>query len=190
MGRRGIPPHGGSPFGGGEARRTGGRPEREAEGTRRARPDLRDDSGRSGTPVPPERAFKALTGEEVAICWVSPGIFDTREWGADVRPGGTWRAAGPGRGRPSALEGEFVDVQPPTKLVLAWSSPSGPRQESQGTYLLDSIPGGTRLTLPHDGLAEPSVIVRTCVGWETSREAPGRLLSPAGRGQGSALPSR
>jgi uncharacterized protein YndB with AHSA1/START domain len=141
-------------------------------------------------PVPPGRAFAALLGEEVTRWWVNPGIFDTREWEADVRPGGAWRAAGIGRGQPYALEGEFVEVQPPSKLVHTWRSTSVPDHDSKVTYLLDPIPGGTRLTLRHEGFAEPSVLARTCVGWETSLEALGRLLSPTERGQGSTASNR
>ena len=56
----------------------------------------------------PERVFAALISSEVTRWWVRPGVFDTREWTADVRPGGTWRASGIGRGNPYALEGEFA----------------------------------------------------------------------------------
>lgn len=128
-------------------------------------------------PVSPERAFHALTGREVTRWWVNPGVFDTREWEADVRPGGMWRAAGIGRGQPYALEGEFVEVQRPRRLAHSWRSVGGPKQDSTVSYSLDPVPGGTRITLRHEGLKEPMALLRTCVGWETSLEALGKLLS-------------
>lgn len=133
-------------------------------------------------PVPPERAFPLLTGQEVTSWWVNPGVFDTREWKADVRPGGAWRAAGFGRGQPYALEGEFVEVEPPRRLVHTWRSVGGPKLDSTVTYSLDPVPGGTRITLRHEGLTDPMALLRTCVGWETSLEALGKLLSSRERG--------
>src|SRR5260370_15145446 len=70
--------------------------------------------------APPERVFRALTSKEIVDWWVRPGIFDTREWTGDVRKGGRWRASGVARGQPYTLEGEFLEVQPPTKLVHTW----------------------------------------------------------------------
>jgi uncharacterized protein YndB with AHSA1/START domain len=132
-------------------------------------------------PVPPERAYDALIGPEVTQWWVNPGVFDTREWEADVRPGGAWRAAGVGRGQPYALEGEFVEVQPPRKLAHTWRPAGGLGRDTSVTYLLDPVARGTRLTLRHEGFTEPSVLVRTCLGWETSLEALEKLLSSAER---------
>jgi len=99
--------------------------------------------------------------------------------GADPRVGGRWRAAGSGRGRPYALEGEFLAVDPPAKLVHTWRSVGGPAQDSTVTYLLDPLPLGTHLTLRHEGFRDPAACVRSCRGWETSLEALGRLLAPS-----------
>src|SRR5882762_2956095 len=46
----------------------------------------------------PERVFLALASPEIIDWWVNPGVFDTREWSADVRVGGQWRASGIARG--------------------------------------------------------------------------------------------
>ena len=46
----------------------------------------------------PERVFLALASPEIIDWWVNPGVFDTREWTADVRVGGQWRASGIARG--------------------------------------------------------------------------------------------
>src|SRR5215470_18167460 len=69
----------------------------------------------------PERVFHALASREIVDWWVRPGVFDTREWTGDVRVGGRWQATGVARGAPYTLEGEFLEVDPPRKLVQTWS---------------------------------------------------------------------
>lgn len=122
-------------------------------------------------PVSPEKLFPVLTGQEVTRWWVNPGVFDTREWRADVRKGGNWSASGVGRGQPYVLQGEFVEVSPPKRLVHTWRSGGGAGKDSTVTYELEEVSGGTRLTLRHDGIREEATLVRTCKGWETSFDA-------------------
>jgi uncharacterized protein YndB with AHSA1/START domain len=120
--------------------------------------------------APQGRVFEALTSQEVLDWWVRPGVFDTREWTADVRPGGRWRASGIGRGKPYVLEGEFLEVEPPRKLVHTWHGPGLPGAPTTVTYLVEVVDGGTRITLRHAGFTSPPVCLATCIGWETSFE--------------------
>src|SRR5258708_39047939 len=92
----------------------------------------------------PERVFRALASSEVIDWWVNPGGFDTREWTGDVRVGGRWRAAGIARGEPYALEGKFLDVDPPRKLVQTSHRAGAPGTPSRVTDLLAPITGGAR----------------------------------------------
>ena len=128
-------------------------------------------------PATAEVIFPALTGQEVIKWWVNPGIFDTREWNADCRQGGGWKAKGIGRGQPYTLEGEFVEISPPFKLVHTWKSGGSSDQDTAVTYILNKLPGGTRLTLRHEGFKNTTSLIRTCVGWETSLEALVQLMS-------------
>jgi uncharacterized protein YndB with AHSA1/START domain len=118
--------------------------------------------------APPERVFQALASIEICKWWVRPGVFDTREWTGDVRVGGRWRASGVGKGKPYALEGEFLEVDPPRRLVHTWHGVGAPGAPSTVSYLLERQGGGTRLTLRHSGLAAREVCNNTCIGWETS----------------------
>lgn len=127
-------------------------------------------------PANPERVFEALVGPEVTSWWVNPGVFDTREWRSDLTTGGRWQASGMGRGKPYGLEGEFLEIAAPRKLVHSWGAVGGGAPESTVTYLLDPVPGGTHLTLRHEGFSDPNTCIRTCLGWETSLEALVRLL--------------
>src|SRR5260370_9166999 len=93
---------------------------------------------------PPEGVFRALASKEIIDWWVRAGVFDTREWTGDVRKGGRWRASGVARGQPYVLEGEFLEVQPPTMLVHTWQLAGGPSAATTVTYHLQPIAGGTR----------------------------------------------
>lgn len=116
----------------------------------------------------PARVFQALTSREIVDWWVRPGVFDTREWSGDVRVGGRWRTTGVARGQAYALEGEYLEVDPPRKLVHTWRG--GPGPASTVTYLLEPIEGGTRITLRHSGIVAPDGGEGINVGWQTSFE--------------------
>src|ERR1700737_1246587 len=84
----------------------------------------------------PERVFQALASKEITAWWVRPGVFDTREWTGDVRVGGRWRTSGIGRGKPYAIEGEFLEIDPLRKLVHTWHPVGSPEPPSTVTYVL------------------------------------------------------
>lgn len=118
----------------------------------------------------PARVFRALASAEICQWWVRPGVFDTREWTGDVRAGGRWRTSGMGRGNPYALEGAFLEVDAPRRIVHTWQFVGALGAPSTVSYEIEPIAGGTRVTLRHSGLAVPEVCTNTCLGWETSFE--------------------
>jgi uncharacterized protein YndB with AHSA1/START domain len=126
---------------------------------------------------PPERVFRAISSDEIMNWWVRPGVFDTREWSGDVRVGGRWRASGMARGAPYTLEGEYIEVDPPRKLVHTWRNSERPDAISTVTYQLRRIPIGTRLTVRHVGIRVPEIAKGTTDGWEASLR---RLLEMLG----------
>ena len=125
----------------------------------------------------PERVFQALASEEVSQWWVRPGVFDTREWTGDVRKGGRWRTAGMVRGKPYVLEGEFLDIEFPRKLVHSWHAGGAPHASTTVTYLLEPVDGGTRLSVRHSGFTAREACENTAIGWETSFERLAELLN-------------
>jgi len=127
--------------------------------------------------APPERVFQALVSNEVCAWWVRPGVFDTREWTGDMRVGGRWRSSGIGGGRAYAIEGEFLDIDPPRKLVHTWHPVGAPGTPSTVTYRLEPLDGGTRVTLRHAGITAPERCTNTCIGWETSFERLAAILT-------------
>ena len=128
--------------------------------------------------APPERVFRALTSEEIADWWVRAGVFDTQEWAGDVHAGGRWRASGIARGQPYALEGEFLEIDPPRKLVHTWHRVGTPEAPTIITYDLERHDGGTLITLRHAGFTSPETCTNTAMGWETSFERLAESLTP------------
>jgi len=126
--------------------------------------------------APPERVFLALTSGEITEWWGRAGTFDTREWTGDVRPGGTWHATGIGKGKPYTLEGEFIEVNPPRKLVHTWRAADAPNAPTTVTYILERLEGGTRLTLRHIGFVSREACLDACIGWETSFQRLSEIL--------------
>jgi uncharacterized protein YndB with AHSA1/START domain len=120
--------------------------------------------------APPERVFRALASKEIINWWIRAGVFDTREWAGDVRAGGRWRASGVARGQPYELEGEFLEIDPPRKLVHTWHRVGTQNPPTTVTYDLDRLDGGTRVTLRHAGFTSPETCTNTAIGWETSFE--------------------
>jgi len=116
-----------------------------------------------------ERVFGALASEEIVTWWGMPGVFETLEWTGDVRPGGRWRAKGlRANGQAWFLEGEFLEVDPPRKLVHTWHVPDTDEAPSLVTYLVEPVDKGVRITLRHTGITQRDSCMGACMGWESS----------------------
>lgn len=119
--------------------------------------------------APPERVFQALTqSDQVMRWWGSEDSYRTTSWVADVRVGGHWRAEGRGRdGSAFHIEGEYLEVDPPRKLVQTWLAVWDQKIRTTLTYLLEPVAGGTRLLLRHEGFkGRPDSCRNHASGWE------------------------
>ena len=104
--------------------------------------------------APAERVFRALASEEIVNWWGSTETYRTTKWTGDLRVGGGWRTEGIGAdGKPFSVGGEFVEIDPPHKLVQTWRADWDGGNVTTITYRLEPIAGGTRLTLRHEGFA-------------------------------------
>ena len=107
--------------------------------------------------VPVERVFEALTDpRELMAWWGSPETYQAHTWESDFRVGGRWRAAGTSSdGKPYAVEGEFLEIAPPHRLVQTWRHDWEVNQSvTRVTYTLAPMAGGTRLTVHHEGFGD------------------------------------
>jgi len=143
--------------------------------------------------APPERVFQALTDPAQAPrWWGQQDMYRTTEWHADLRPGGKWKSVGVGAdGKPFCVEGEYLEVDPPRRLVHTWvASWTGSLktvvrwelepQNIHGSHLVD--PGfsrgrrsrgpkkagtGTLVKLRHEGFsAAPGAVTSHADGWK------------------------
>jgi uncharacterized protein YndB with AHSA1/START domain len=139
--------------------------------------------------VPPERVFTALTTDEITRWWGSPELYLTTEWTADLRVGGRWRADGKGAdGTAFFVEGEYLEIDPPRKLVQTWKPQWEPGTATTITYRLEPIPTGTRLVMRHEGfVGRPESCQGHSQGWE---RVLGWLVGHLHGARGAAAPER
>lgn len=116
----------------------------------------------------PDRVFKALCSEEVTEWWGSPDTYQVTQWNADLRVGGRWRSAGKGNdGNEFEVVGEFLEIDPPHRLVQSWQPSWQPDLATTISYRLQAIEGGTRVTVAHTGFAgQPESCQNHALGWE------------------------
>jgi uncharacterized protein YndB with AHSA1/START domain len=119
--------------------------------------------------VPPERVFRAITSEELVLWWGSPELYRVTKWTGEVRVGGTWRSEGADKdGKPFAVHGEFLEVEPPHKLVQTWKYDwDTTNGVTTITWRLTPIAGGTRVVIRHEGFGEAhEACAGHADGWE------------------------
>jgi uncharacterized protein YndB with AHSA1/START domain len=110
--------------------------------------------------APPERVFQAISEpEQLSRWWGQNGLYRITERSADIRLGGKWFCSGKGAdGKEFSVEGEYLEVDPPRRLVHTWTAsytgtlktvvywdlepqpihglhPSGPRKAGTGTLV-------------------------------------------------------
>ena len=71
----------------------------------------------------PERVFEALTDpEQVPMWWGEKGSYRVVSWESNLVVGGTWRCHGrDANDEPFQMEGKFVAIDPPKRLVYTWN---------------------------------------------------------------------
>jgi uncharacterized protein YndB with AHSA1/START domain len=70
-------------------------------------------------------------------------------------------------GRVFSVGGEFLEIDPPRKLVLTWRAEWDGGNVTRLTYRLDPIAGGTRVTVKHEGFADRAASCEGhAEGWE------------------------
>ena len=72
--------------------------------------------------APPERVFHAISNpDQLSLWWGQNGLYRITERSADLRVGGKWSSAGQGAdGTSFRVEGEYLEIDPPRRLVHTW----------------------------------------------------------------------
>jgi uncharacterized protein YndB with AHSA1/START domain len=124
----------------------------------------------ANVPLSPARAYDAFTTRDLERWWGEPGLYQMREWSADLRPGGRWQVTivRPDGGRYLAV-GEFLELAPPRKLVMSrrytWDHPTLGQRVTRVTHRFDETPDGTRATVRHDGFEGTAAAEEHAAGW-------------------------
>jgi uncharacterized protein YndB with AHSA1/START domain len=99
--------------------------------------------------VPPEVVFPYFTDPARMVDWMGVGAL------LDPRPGGTFRVEANGR---DVVLGEYVEVEPPHRVVFTWGFAGAERVASAGStrveVTLEPDGDGTRLVLLHHDLPD------------------------------------
>lgn len=94
--------------------------------------------------APPSEVWRWLATPEALRQWLSPDLD------IDLRPGGAYRLGGPDGQTP--ISGVVLDLVPEGGLVLSWlEEEAGWEHPARLAVTLEATPGGTRVSLVHDG---------------------------------------
>lgn len=113
-----------------------------------------------------QKIFDLWTRPELMTRWMSPypGVVDS-EAAADVRVGGAYKLSMGSAGSRCEIEGTYLVVDPPTKLVFTWCGPPTAGANTLVTLDLKPLKTGTKLTLTHEKLPTPEVRQSHRRGW-------------------------
>jgi uncharacterized protein YndB with AHSA1/START domain len=111
--------------------------------------------------APPERVWRAFTEPAALAAWFWPERFGpTAE--VDLRTGGRFRIAGPRVGM--AVSGDYVEIEPPKRLVFTWQW-DGEAEQTLVTVTLVAVADGTDLTVVHERFADDTSRDNHVQGW-------------------------
>lgn len=116
-------------------------------------------------PASPEDVFAAWTDAESLRHWMCPGGVEEARAELDVREGGSYRIDMVEGDEVHRHRGEYLEVDPPRRLVFTWISPATGEEESRVTVQLEGRKDGTRLRLVHERLPDADTADRHRAGW-------------------------
>jgi uncharacterized protein YndB with AHSA1/START domain len=130
----------------------------------------------------PERVFRAWTQPAALREWWCPVGWVAAEIEIDLRVGGAYRigmnrTAG---GAPVAVAGQFLEVDPPERLVYSWCW-EGAFTEMPETLVSLELQGSaeeTLLTLRHEKFADLALRSQHRSGWLSACDRLNRLVTP------------
>ena len=135
--------------------------------------------------APPERVFDAWIQPDALKQWFGPGDVATPIAETDPRPGGRYvlemRSPAGGIYR---VEGEYLTVQRPERLVFTWFWKKGDTgdltdHEMLVTIEIIAVDEGSELTLIHERIPTEQQAASHEGGWSSGLDNLGRYLSAA-----------
>jgi uncharacterized protein YndB with AHSA1/START domain len=136
-------------------------------------------------PAPPSLVFRAHTEPDVLAKWWGPTGFSVPKIEFDLRVGGRYRIAmQPPDGLRFYLVGEFLEVDPPIRLVYTfrWEDPDPDDRETVVTFSLGGLDESTELTVDHGVFATVGRRALHEQGWAESLDRLRALISTSTSG--------
>jgi uncharacterized protein YndB with AHSA1/START domain len=129
--------------------------------------------------------FRAQTDPAALARWWGPSGFTCPAVDLDARAGGRYRITmRPPAGEPFHLEGEFLEVVPPSRLAYTfrWEEPHPDDRETVVTVVLRRLGAATAMAVDQGDFATPERLALHVGGWTESLERlAGTLRDDAGR---------
>lgn len=118
--------------------------------------------------APREQVFSLLTEPSELVKWWGPHGFTTPEAELNLVVGGRYRfSMKPPEGEVFHLAGEFLEIEPPGRLVYTfrWEEPTADDRETVVTLTLESLGNGTEVTLSQGTFATTERLELHRSGW-------------------------
>ena len=133
------------------------------------------------------RVFRAWTDPELLMRWFVEPDGEMRVAELDLRPGGRYALEGRVNEKPWRIEGTYLEVAPPEKLVYTWSwnndpglgDPTG--RDTLVTVEFRDQGSETELVLTHERLATERARAEHDAGWIGCLDRLGGLVEKEGR---------
>ena len=116
-------------------------------------------------PVAAQAVFDAWIDPAGLAAWFLPGPSMGVAAEIDARVGGKFQIIMKTPDNELVHEGEYLELDRPSRLVFTWISPGTQGEVSKVTVNLTKISNGTRLDLTHEGLPTAESIENHTNGW-------------------------
>ena len=117
-------------------------------------------------PAPPDQVFAAWTDVESLKQWMCPGATSVPVAELDARIGGHFKIVMTDEKRDYIHTGEYLEVDPPNRLVFTWISDATHSKRSMVTVeFRPHGDGETEVVLIHEQLPDEEAVARHRGGW-------------------------
>jgi uncharacterized protein YndB with AHSA1/START domain len=114
----------------------------------------------------PAKVWNAFVDPLEIMHWWGPDEGPTLSAQTDLRVGGRFRVAFcTVRGERFENVGEYLEVDPPRRLVMSWWFSATPHLRSVVTVSINAVDGGAEVTIQHDGFSDDGLPVSHAAGW-------------------------
>lgn len=114
----------------------------------------------------PAKVWNAFIDPLELVHWWGPDAGPTLSAETDVRVGGAFRIAFRTMdGERHETRGEYLDLDPPKRLVMSWWLSDAPSVRSRVTVSIVAVREGVEVTVKHDGFSDEGLPVTHEQGW-------------------------